>query len=163
LTVTARDDPARRLTILLGIGAMRQFIRHPADIPIDVSAGDPLARASSHTYNVSVGGLAFRCDGEFEPGAVVEIRIACVQPVFETRARVVWCRAHEDGFDLGVEFLDRRDAFRARMVEQVCHIENYRKTVYHTEGRVLAGKEAAVEWIGKYAAQFPDPSVEDSS
>ena len=69
----------------------------------------------------------------------------------------------QDAIDLGVEFLDRRDAFRARMVEQVCHIENYRKTVYHTEGRVLAGKEAALEWIGKYAAHFPDPSVEDSS
>jgi hypothetical protein len=147
---------------LPGIGAMRQFIRHPADIPIDVSTGDPTAQASSQTYNVSLGGLAFRSACEFAPGAVVQIRISCVQPVFETRARVVWCHAHEGGFDLGVEFLDRKDAFRARMVEQVCHIENYRKAVYRTEGRVLAGKEAALEWIGKYAAHFPDPSAEDT-
>jgi hypothetical protein len=42
------------------------------------------------------------------------------------------------------------------MVEQVCHIENYKKEVYQTEGRLLTAEEAAVEWIHKYASQFPN-------
>jgi hypothetical protein len=46
---------------------------------------------------------------------------------------------------------------RARMVEQVCYIENYKKVVYQTEGRLLTAEEAAMEWICKYASQFPDP------
>jgi PilZ domain len=139
---------------------MRHFIRHPADIPIEVSAGDQLVHATRHIHNVSLGGLAFQSDGELEPGIIVEVRIPFVRPMFETKARVVWCSAHEGGFELGVAFLDPEDAFRARMVEQVCHIENYKKVVYQAEGRLLTAEEAAMEWIGKYASQFPDPGPE---
>jgi PilZ domain len=139
---------------------MRQFIRHPADIPIEVSTGDQSADATRHTHNVSLGGLAFQSDRELEPGIVVEVRVPFVRPMFETKARVVWCRAHEGGFELGVAFLHPDDAFRARMVEQVCYIENYKKAVYQTEGRLLTGEEAAMEWIGKYASQFPGSGPE---
>ena len=139
---------------------MRQFIRHPADVPIEVSTGDQSADATRHTYNVSLGGLAFQSDCEIQPGIVVEVRFTFVRPMFETKARVVWCSAREGGFELGVEFLDPEDAFRARMVEQVCHIENYKKTVYQTEGRLLTTEEAAMEWIGKYASQFPGSGPE---
>ncbi len=139
---------------------MRQFIRHPADVPIEVRTGDQSAEATRHTYNVSLGGLAFQSDYELQPGIVVEVRFTFVRPMFETKARVVWCSAREGGFELGVEFLDPEDAFRARMVEQVCHIENYKKTVYQTEGRQLTTEEAAMEWIGKYASQFPGSGPE---
>ncbi len=139
---------------------MRHFIRHPADIPIEVTAGDQLVHATRHIHNVSLGGLAFQSDGELEPGIIVEVRIPFVRPIFETKARVVWCSAREGGFELGVEFLDPEDAFRARMVEQVCHIENYKNVVYQAEGRLLTAEEAAMEWIGKYASQFPDPGPE---
>ena len=135
---------------------MRHFIRHPADIPIEVSADAQLVHATRHIHNVSLGGLAFESDGGLEPGIIVEVRILFVRPMFETKARVVWCSAHEGGFELGVAFLDPEDAFRTRMVEQVCHIENYKKVVYQAEGRLLTAEEAAMEWIGKYAAQFPD-------
>jgi hypothetical protein len=147
----------------LGIGVMRQFIRHPADVPIEVSAGDPSDRAAHQASNVSLGGLAFRAARELAPGQVVEVRIHCVRPVFETRARVVWCRERDGGFDLGVQFLTAEDAFRARMVEQVCHIETYRKTVQETEGRLLTGKEAAMEWIARYAAEFPEPGAGETA
>jgi hypothetical protein len=56
-----------------------------------------------------------------------------------------------------VQFLDAADAFRARMVEQVCSIERYRREVRRREGRVLSGQEAAEEWIREHAARFPDP------
>ena len=49
-----------------------------------------------------------------------------------------------------------QDAFLARMVEQICHIEDYRQSVCRVEGRRLSAEEAAVEWIAQYAAQFPD-------
>jgi hypothetical protein len=55
-----------------------------------------------------------------------------------------------------VTFLDADDAFLARMVEQVCHIEDYRKSVQRLEGRALSPEAAALEWIAHHAAQFPD-------
>lgn len=141
---------------------MRRFIRHPAGIPIEVSAGNRLVHATRQIHDVGLGGLAFQSDRELEPGDIVALRIPFVQPVFETRARVAWCHEGHAGFDLGVEFLDPEDAFLARMVEQVCHIEDYKTTVYRTEGRVLTGEEAALEWIGKHAAEFPDTGPEGS-
>jgi hypothetical protein len=135
--------------------AMRQFIRHPADIPIEVGARGQLTHVTHNTFNLSVGGLEFPCDHEFEPGDVVEIRIPSVHPPFEVEARVAWCKAVEGFFELGVEFLAQDDAFLARMVEQVCHIENYKKEIYRTEGRLQSTEEAAMEWINKYASRFP--------
>jgi hypothetical protein len=136
---------------------MRQFIRHPVAIPIEVASDDPAAHGSRTLRNVSLGGLAFESDVRFEPEAIVKVRIPFVNPAFETRARVVWCSARSGRYELGVQFLDPRDAFIARMVEQVCHIENYRKVVRETEGRRLSAEDAAAEWINKFAAQFPDP------
>jgi hypothetical protein len=136
---------------------MRQFIRHPANIPIEVRGGDPLPPATRQMVNVSLGGLAFQSDAAFEPRAIVTVRIPFVQPAFETRARVAWCTARNGRFELGVQFLDPEDAFVGKMVEQVCHIENYRKVVHEIDGRHLTAEEAAAEWIAKYAAQFPDP------
>ena len=141
---------------------MRQFIRHPASIPIEVGTGGEPAHASHHAHNVGLCGLAFRAGRELEPGTVVNVRIPFVRPVFETEARVVWCRTRDGGSELGVEFLNPEVAFRARMVEQVCYIENYKKEVYQAEGRLLTTDEAAVEWISKYAAQFPDSAPEPS-
>ena len=78
-----------------------------------------------------------------------------MQPPFEAKARVVWTREDEDGHCIGVQFLDADDAFRARRVEQVCSIENYRRQVEAREGRTLTRDEAAQEWITKYAGRFP--------
>ncbi len=136
---------------------MRRYIRHPAGIPIEVKARGQMAHDVHHTVDLGIGGMAFRCDRDFAEGEAVVIRIPFVHPPFDVEARVVWCRLREDGFLLGVEFLNRDDAFMTRMVEQVCHIENYQKAVCRTEGRQLSAEEAAREWISKYAARFPGP------
>jgi hypothetical protein len=46
------------------------------------------------------------------------------------------------------------EAFRARMVEQICHIERYHRQQL-SDGRFVSEEEAAIEWIAKYAGQFP--------
>lgn len=132
----------------------REYIRHTADVPIQVRTleGD---EAQATGRNVSHGGLAFvspMCPAE---GATIEIAIPDVDPPFNAQARVAWCRPEEGAFLVGVQFLDATDAFRSRMVEQVCTIERYRDEVREREGRELTTHEAAEEWIGKYAGRFP--------
>jgi len=134
---------------------MRKFIRHPVNIPIEVStAGHGSTEETSRASDIGAGGLVFHSQTNVKPGTLVDIKIAFVQPVFETKAKVVWCRNHQHGTELGVEFLNSDDAFKARMVEQACQIENYKHSVRRDEGRNLTTQEAAVEWIGKYAAKF---------
>jgi c-di-GMP-binding flagellar brake protein YcgR len=140
---------------------MRQFIRHPTELPIQIRRERRRAAAAPQTRNVSLGGIAFLSHANLEPGSVVLLRIPFVRPQFSTRARVVWCSAANGAFEVGAEFLDVKDAYRVRMVEQVCHIEQYRREVLKKEGRRLSSEEAASEWIAKYASGFPDTGPDD--
>ena len=56
---------------------------------------------------------------------------------------------------LGIQFVAHEDAYAARMVEQLCYIERYRREVSAKEGREIDSATAAMEWIAKYAANFP--------
>ena len=46
------------------------------------------------------------------------------------------------------------------MVEQICHIEQYKQDVFEKDGRRLSGEQAALEWIEKYATDFPELETE---
>ncbi len=136
----------------------RAFMRHPADIPIEVdSEQTPQSRLARRLCDVGAGGLAFASEQALAVGSMVRVRIAVVQPPFETCGRVVWCKGGERNFDVGVQFVSAEDAFSVRMVEQICHIEHYRQQVRQLEGRQLDAEEAAQEWVSRYAADFANP------
>ena len=138
-----------------GFSPPRRFIRHTADVPIEVRTVRGREARRQPAINISEGGLSFVSEENIPVGTTIEIRIEAVDPPFEAHARVVWVKAEEDGYCIGVQFLDAADAFRSRMVEQVCAIEQYRREVEEEEGRVLTQAEAAQEWITKYAGRFP--------
>jgi hypothetical protein len=141
---------------------MRRYIRHPSDIPIEYQVDKEDSRVKQERLtNVSRGGLSFFSARKLRPGTWICIRISSVQPNFEARAQVAWCRAQRAGFLVGAAFTESSDMFRVRMIEQICHIEHYKSEVLATEGRRLDGEQAAREWIHKFAGEFPD--FEDGS
>lgn len=106
---------------------MRHFIRHPTEIPIEITASDAVI-PKRRLVNVSLGGLAFRADRPYAPRSTLKLKVGCVSPPFETEVQVVWCQPVTDGYDIGAAFLAPQDAFTARMVEQICRIEEYAPT-----------------------------------
>jgi hypothetical protein len=132
----------------------RRFIRHPTDIPIHVEA-DEAASVRRDLANVSQGGLCFHSRAGLPIGAVVRLEIPVDKPPFTAQAIVVWCQGAKGDQQIGVRFLDEQTAFAARMVEQVCHIQEYRRRVLADEGRDLSGEQAATEWIARFAGDFP--------
>lgn len=141
---------------------MREYIRHPVDIPIEFQRDQGNARGQHETLsNISQGGLAFRSHSALEVGAVICIRIPISEPPYEAQARVAWCKPVEGGFEIGVALLGAEEGFRSRMVEQICHIEHYRQEVMHREGRQLSAQQAALEWISKYADTFAPEEAAD--
>ena len=138
---------------------IRKYIRHPSDIPIEIEVGEQ-HEESDLLNNVSSGGLSFHSQLALQVGTIISLRIPAVQPPFETKARVMWCQDSGDAYDIGVELLDKEQAYRARMVEQVCHIEHYKREIFQREGRCLSGEEAAREWIDLYADHFPGSDKE---
>lgn len=133
----------------------RCFLRHPADIPIEITADGVRQHASRRMKDVGLGGLSCRSERALEIGATVMVGIDVVRPPFRAEGTVVWCRRQGLHYEVGIRFMRADDAFAARMVEQICHIEHYRNEVLRIEGRVLDGETAAVEWITRYAGQFP--------
>jgi len=138
---------------------MRSYIRHPSSIPIGFQLESGGGRAptteTEQALNVSKGGLAFLSRHPIAPGKVIRVRIPLVDPPFEALGHVAWCHQRADHYEIGMAFLDDADIFPARMVEQLCHIEAYRRRVRHDEGRALSSEEAAREWIERFAPHFP--------
>lgn len=133
----------------------RHFIRHPTDTPITYQLVDVVSDRKDYLKDVSRGGLCFRASVAVPIGSVIEILIPICDPVFEARGVVVWTQKADGHYDVGVRFEDEDTEFSVRMVEQVCHIEQFKKDIFEKEGRVLTCEEAALEWIEKYAKDFP--------
>ena len=138
---------------------IRKFIRHPADVPIQVTldwAGDEDEDDADQTItNVSLGGLAFTSQQPLELLQRVRISIPVLDQDNFLVGNVVWCDKTDGAYEIGVEFEHSRDAFRLRMIEQICHIEHYRSEVARNEGRELSSQDAAREWIARFAGDFP--------
>ena len=136
----------------------REYIRHPSNIPIGYSL-DTVVEKKQHPRrlkNVSEGGLCFISNTKIEQGSNIQIFIPLCQPEFKAQGVVAWCQTiDEKHFNIGVEFQDENIHFTLRMVEQLCHIEEYKQQILEHEGRVLSDEEAATEWINKYAGEFP--------
>ena len=143
---------------------MRDFIRHPTDIPIELipvdNASDSAPNKESgitieRMENISFGGLMFQSAVPYTQNQKMLVKINSITPNFEGYATVSWCRKAGRFYLVGLEFTDEDSEFKIRMVEQVCHIVHYRKKVLETEGRELGDEEAAEEWIKHYADKFP--------
>lgn len=134
---------------------MRAFIRHPTDIPIQVVESTRPPNGKSSLRNLSLGGLAFISAKPHARGQLVRVSVPEIDAQFQATCRVVWCHTHPDGYEVGAQFMAGDDLFRLRMVEQVCHIEQYRRQIAAREGRHLSTNEAAQEWIREHAEDFP--------
>jgi hypothetical protein len=145
---------------LLNNTSIRQFIRHPSDVPIQVTldwADDDLDDDLDDTTltNVSLGGLSFQSTYSLEKDQKVRVSVPLLKGDNSLEGTVVWCESSKTGFEIGLQFESSKEIFRLRMIEQICHIEHYRNEVKLTEGRELSTNEAAKEWISRYAGDFP--------
>ena len=137
--------------------SIRKFIRHPSDVPIQVI----LDRVEDDTVddttltNVSLGGLSFISSRKLDIFDRVRVCIPILERDNFLTGLVVWCEKTDSGYEVGLEFESSQEIYRLRMIEQICHIEHYRREVESVQGRKLTTEEAAIEWISKYASDFP--------
>ncbi|WNO09838.1 PilZ domain-containing protein [Teredinibacter sp. KSP-S5-2] len=137
-----------------GRSIMRRYIRHPSGIPIRYCLEESEGKAE-RLKDVSRGGLCFNSECPLRAGAHIRIEIPVDTSDYRADGQVAWCHQEGDHYAVGVKFEDTSTQYSVRMVEQVCHIEDYRVNVLQHEGRDLTSEEAAREWVAKYAADFP--------
>lgn len=133
----------------------RRSHRHHAEIPIEFSIPDSnMVTQTRSTHDISKDGLSFASNLPLPVNLVIDLCIRITQPAFEESAKVVWCKLFGNEYEIGVKFLSEEALYRIKMVEQACHIEQYRKNMKATQGRVLTIEQAAMEWISKFAADY---------
>ena len=135
---------------------MRQYIRHPFEIPIKYKTDELGMIHRDDMRNISEGGLCFHSDIPIDQGSIITIIIDVQEPGFEAQGVVMWCKEDLDHWEIGVQFDNTTTEFSMRMVEQICYIEQYRKDIARFESRDLSSEEAAIEWIDKFAKNFPN-------
>lgn len=132
---------------------MRQFIRHPCSIPIEIVESESSSK-NNDLNNISEGGLAFESYISPAKGAHISVKIPLSGVEEQFDGRVVWSRMiAEDRYEIGVQFVGEEHT-RLRMIEQICYITEYGESQKRL-GRDLNSEEAAIEWIEKYAHEFP--------
>ncbi len=133
----------------------RHVIHHPLDVPIEVQTLGAQARDYLPASTAELAELVFEFSHRINVGEVVLVRIPSVEDGAQVCGKVIWMAKSARGYVIGVSFYSEGEVFRLRMIEQVCHIEAYRKEKLSREGRELSSEEAASEWISRYAAHFP--------
>jgi hypothetical protein len=132
------------------------FIHHPAGFPIECKRlwfGDPDKTAEPGQSDI---GLIFDSEKYIKPGVTIEVTIPLRNEFEKFRGKVVLVRHNGDYYEIGIWLRRHSDASRARIVEQICHIESYLKDKKFREGPYVINRErAAEEWITKYASSVP--------
>ncbi|MBN2364723.1 MAG: PilZ domain-containing protein [Calditrichaeota bacterium] len=101
----------------------RQYIRHPAEISIEYTVGETDEARMDVTKNISFGGLCFQTHMNIEHGTFLTLKFPSINPKYKVRGKVVWCVRKKGYTEVGVQFMDENDAFRARMIEEVCALK----------------------------------------
>lgn len=133
----------------------RNFIKHPYDHPLSLRCIKQPARNFDVSHYRVAGGIQISVKQEFNPGSLVEARTRIQGKRLAFIGRVIWSRQkHGKTHCLGLVFDNAEDAFRARMIEQLCHIEHYQRS-QRAHGRCLDVHDAANEWIERFSPDFP--------
>ena len=138
------------------IEEMRKYIRHPTDIPIECSVPNVPIEDRPRMRNVSRSGLSFSTHIAIAPGSNVHLAIPINGANFEVDGIVMWRQDMDNRYEMGVKFSDDKTEFTVRMIEQLCHIEQYRQQVNELEGREIDSEQAGKEWVKKFANTFPE-------
>lgn len=136
--------------------ATRKYFRHPCNIPIDYQLGEPAREKPSPHQNLQHGGISFCASAPLERGWEITIRVMARHPLPPLRGVVAWCRKCREHYTVGVVFFEKSMAYRARMVEQICRIEQFQDKLNSLRAPENCSRnEVAAKWIGHFAANFP--------
>ncbi len=123
-------------------------------MPVELVARKRKHLPLQRLHDISLGGVACNSMRAFRRGTAIELCIPLLGEQACFSGIVAWCRKQFEDYLIGISFLDEENSFRARMVEQICLIEQYRRQREGALGQPLAPEAVAQEWIAMHAADF---------
>lgn len=126
------------------------YIQHPDNTPLSL---DAYPSSPSDQQPLPLG-LICNTLHSLPYGTLVEISSPGLAPEMSSKGQIIWCRQLGDRYQVGVAFYSSEELYAARMLEQLCHIEHYRRLSV-TAGDRISKERAAREWIEQFAEKFP--------
>lgn len=131
------------------------FMRHPDNFPIQFKRDWKAAFRSGGDLPEQTGlGLCFESEKYLKPGTILELSIPLRGETQKFRAHVVLVLENGSGYEIGCLMHSQEEAYRARIVEQICHIESYLQN-RHLARTSSNENKGAQDWIAKNASAFP--------
>lgn len=130
------------------------FIQHPAAVAVRLCTTSDHDSLGMDLVAHGRGGVCVPSALGYQPGTPLQVRVSVDGSELSYRGLVLWRRSRRRAFELGLAFATADAAFRARMIEQLCHIDAYRQRAL-ARGRSLDFEDAAAEWIDRYSGSFP--------
>jgi len=139
----------------------RHFIRHPLALPLVYTviekAKDKLPKElPAETVNVSIGGLLFPAKHAVLAGSMICLQMPFEGKIFNLKGKVVRCVKNPETrlYDIAVCFWRLREAFKAKMIEQIYLISEYRDLLSLQLGKEVSLEDASRKWVKRYSERF---------
>jgi len=139
----------------------RHFIRHPLSWPLTYKVINPGSAKNrediyAQTRDVSIGGLLFPGKHPVEPNSLIAIKMPFEDKLFKIKAKVIRCINNPETklYDIAVSFYRLHEAFKAKMIEQIYLISEYRDLLILQSGKEVSLAEASRKWVKRYSERF---------
>ncbi|OGW75362.1 MAG: hypothetical protein A2Z72_06995 [Omnitrophica bacterium RBG_13_46_9] len=135
----------------------RRFIRHPISFPLEFEYAPKKLYGDGRTINVSLGGLLFSSKHSSARGKIIILKLPLKDKLFRVKAKVMHVRhdiSNSHLYDIGVSFLSYSEAFKAKLVEQIYLIDEYRSLRSIQLNREVDFEEASREWVERFSKRF---------
>jgi len=141
---------------------MRGYLPHPDDVPVELAlrASPSLFRQRLHT--ISLGGIACNHPRAYRRGMAIEMIIPSLGESARYPGYVAWCQKQQDGYRVGIAFIDEQTLFGARMGEQVCQIQHLYQQQALDKTTTPDLNALAEQWVSLHAGEFSEASLEAS-
>ena len=139
---------------------MRRFLPHPDDVAalLIQRPSPPIPRQRLHT--IGLGGIACNHPRAYRRGMAIEMIIPSLGESARYPGYVAWCQKQQDGYRVGIAFVDEQALFGARMSEQVCQIQHLYQQHMLEQSPALDLDALARQWVKLHATEFSEASLE---
>ncbi|MBM3107034.1 MAG: PilZ domain-containing protein [Pseudomonas sp.] len=139
---------------------MRGFLPHPDDVPIELALRPSPSLFRQRLHTISLGGIACNHPRAYRRGMAIEIFIPSLGDSARFPGYVAWCQKQQDGYRVGIAFIDEQALFGARMSEQVCQIQHLYQQ--HTREQTTPPdlEALAQQWVSLHAGEFSEANLQ---
>ncbi len=148
---------AKRPPVRLDRFDRRSCARHDLVLPCEIEVcGQNHKPHIGISTDIGDRGVRLRLPAKVPTGSDVKITMCLYHQMFEFFAQVAWCRdIEQDQFEIGLNYLDETDSFRAKISEQIAAIRDLLDS-RRGERDDYSIDEACREWIERNRDDFPD-------